>query len=144
LKTGPTTLRRDSNCWSNIGTARTARGYEPFGSGPGRANPDPASQVAIPRTPPAFRSGAPQERAAGRFAAPTTYEEMCESLRSTGHDDLRDCVPASGVTPLRVMLCVVHYAVRACVVSITPLWAGRVVRTVGSDGVSMAMDVSDR
>jgi len=55
-----------------------------------------------------------------------------------------DCVPGCGVTPLRVMLCVVHYAVRAWVVSITPVWSGRGVRAVGSDGVSMAMEVSDR
>jgi membrane-associated phospholipid phosphatase len=55
-----------------------------------------------------------------------------------------DCVPASGVTPLRVMLCVVHYAVRAWVVSITPVWSGRGVRAVGSDGVSMAIEVSER
>ena len=44
----------------------------------------------------------------------------------------------------RVMLCVVHYAVRAWVVSITPLLSGRVGRAVGSDGVSMAMEVSER
>src|SRR5664280_1630886 len=55
-----------------------------------------------------------------------------------------DCVPASGLTPLRVMLCVVHYAVRAWAVSITPVSSGRGVRAVGSDGVSMAMEVSDR
>ena len=55
-----------------------------------------------------------------------------------------DCVPASGVTPLRVMLCVVHYAVRAWVVSITSGWAGRVGRAVGSGGVSRAMEVSER
>ena len=57
---------------------------------------------------------------------------------------LRDCVPASGVTPLRVMLCVVHYAVQAWVVSITSGSAGRAVSTVASGGVSMAMEVSDR
>ena len=56
----------------------------------------------------------------------------------------QDCVPASGVTPSRVMLCVVHYAVRAWAVSITPVWSGRGVRAVGSDGVSMAMEVSER
>ena len=55
-----------------------------------------------------------------------------------------DCVPASGVTPLRVMLCVVHYAVSAWVVSITSGWAGRVGRAVGSGGVSRAMEVSER
>ena len=55
-----------------------------------------------------------------------------------------DCVPASGVTPLRVMLCVVHYAVRAWVVSITSGWVGRVGRAVGSGGVSRAMEVSER
>ena len=61
-----------------------------------------------------------------------------------GHGYATDCVPGCGVTPLRVMLCVVHYAVRAWVVSITPVWSGRGVRAVGSDGVSMAMEVSDR
>jgi len=53
-------------------------------------------------------------------------------------------IPGSGVTPLRVLLYVVHYSVRACVVSINPLPAGRVGREVGSGEVTRAMEVSER
>ena len=67
-----------------------------------------------------------------------------EPLRSPRDALGPDCVPASGVTPLRVMLCVVHCAVRAWVVSITSGWAGRVGRAVGSGAVSRAMEVSER
>ena len=67
-----------------------------------------------------------------------------EGVRPPRTPDRVDCVPASGVTPLRVMLCVVHYAVQAWVVSITSGSAGRAVSTVASGGVSMAMEVSER
>ena len=54
-----------------------------------------------------------------------------------------DCVPASGVTPLHVMLCVVHYAVRMAAVSITShSWVG--VIEVGAGGVSWAMEAADK
>ena len=73
-----------------------------------------------------------------------TYWEPCKGFARGREREDKDCVPAGGVTPLRVMLCVMHYAVRAWVVSITPVLLGRGVRAVGSDGVSMAMEVSER
>jgi hypothetical protein len=54
---------------------------------------------------------------------PRTPDEDPMALM-VARDESVDCVPAGGVTPLRVMLCVVHYAVSAWVVSITPRLVG--------------------
>jgi predicted nuclease of predicted toxin-antitoxin system len=54
----------------------------------------------------------PHERTDARI---TQRNGTREKIVSTTSGDLtvKDCVPASGVTPSCVMLCVVHYAVRA-------------------------------